>query len=177
MEKKKSIVAFTPHNIAIPLVFLGLGATAIRLWSSLHPPFYKLVFYCLLSNIAFILYFSYYFFIYSKIIVLQDRLLSPRTNYNGMPFGFVFGKKVINIHSITKIIKYPPRYGRPYATFGSSLYGAKISIISKPNDILQISYGFYGESQVESLIEELLARNENIQIIKYDERIVSPAPK
>lgn len=166
MTKGKSPLTFVPDNVGIPLVFLVFGALFIRLWLGIHPPYAQLIFYCLLSDVAVILYFFCYFFIYSKIVVFEGRLILPRTNYNGFPSPFIFGKKIIDTNSISKIIKYPPERNEPSTKLRSSFYGAKISIIVKPANNIQISYGFYGENGIENLIGELLQRNESIQVIE-----------
>ncbi len=167
MEGKKDFsVSFIPDNLAIWLVLLLIGTFWAKLFLKSRTEFiFKFFPYLFVFNFIITFYFLYYFFVYSKIIVSKNNVVFPNTSYLGMPAAWIFQKKEIDIQSITKIIKYPVRHGEYSVSPRLALHGAKISIIAKGIDSIQLSYGFYGVEQIERLIQEILSWNENVQII------------
>ena len=163
-----------PHNLAIPIVLIVLGIFWVRFFIlQSGSDYFHILPFLLLFNSVVTIYCLYYFFVYSKIILFRDKIIFPQTNYYGIPSGLIFGKKTIAVYSISKIIrfKYVSEYGKPFVTLRFlALPEAKISVISSTTGNIQISLNFYGEGQIERLIEEVLERNENIQIKQYANR-------
>lgn len=160
-------VTFMPDSLAISLVFLIIGFFWLKLFL-IDPTSFSFKFfpYFFLLNLIITLYFLYYFFVYSKIVIFKDKVILPKTNFSGFPSAFIFQKKEIDIYSITKIIKYPVQYGKVSVSPRLAFHGAKAAVISKTVGNIQLSYGFYGVGKIENLILEILNRNENIQILE-----------
>lgn len=167
MEDKKDFsVSFIPDNSAIWLVLLIIGSFWAKLFLRRHTLFiYKFFSYLFVFNFIITFYFLYYFFVYSKIIISENKIVFPNTSYSGMPLALIFQKKVIDIQSITKIIKHPVKHDGCFVPSRLTFHSAKILIIAKGMDNIQLSYGFYGGEQIERLIQEILIRNENVQIV------------
>ncbi len=106
------------------------------------------------------------FKIFLKIIVADDKIFLP---------GFLKSKE-IEIKSIKKIIKYPPKIDDTY--FGTLPTrgvgerwmdeGSKIVILTNAGVREIVKYKWYGVDTIERIISDLVFQNECIEVVEHN---------
>ena len=140
-------MSFVPYtNIGFTLAILTILYGIIRTYG--HKDTFSM--FLLLIGFVFLILVSYYFLWYARIVVSRDKVFLPKTNNEGVPLFPLFGKVAMNISSITTVIKYSDK---------------RISIVSKGEGNVQLSYRFYGDQILDNFVEEVWRQNENIKII------------
>lgn len=116
-----------------------------------------------------------FFLVDSCNIVIQASTISfPETNDRGFPKLFFLAKTIVDISAIRRIIKYPALLDgtRIVNQNGDDVYVGEYRRISitylQAKTSICLSGEFWGSELLDELIEEILERNENVQIIDQD---------
>lgn len=182
-EKRETIV-LRPVGVETGIWVLILLAaflliTLIRLPA--YPSFEALPVF-LMSFFLLYIFFVIHIFRNYRIIIRENEISFPKANIDGLPSFFASGNIIVDIASIRKIIKYPALFegNQGWELFAGhvdptavgdhvSTKFRKISITSSQATVgIYLSYMSWGEESIGQLIDEILERNENVQIIDYD---------
>jgi len=113
-----------------------------------------------------LIFFAFYYFVYSSVVLTKECLSVPVTTGKGYPaiFSF-FTRKMISVPSIKKIVWF--RIQEDMSSW--SLPSSKIHVISAdPDEKIALSLSFYGEEPLEDFVEYLVKLNGAIVVKDYD---------
>ncbi|MCX5708601.1 MAG: hypothetical protein NTY14_06500 [Candidatus Omnitrophica bacterium] len=107
-----------------------------------------------------------------RIIIRESKISFPKTDTNGFLLFFALGRLTIDISSIRRIIKYPSLFdgNRMGESYPGECQKISITYLNAKQGIY-LAYSFWGSELIEELINEILERNENVQIIDYNHLI------
>ena len=115
---------------------------------------------------------------YARIIIKEDMIFLPKTNFMGVPSFLMFRKYKINISAVKKINIFssnlqswrvadisPSKFYNVRAKGIGSFGDEKIIVVTEGTGGIVFLLIFFGEQQLERLITELESRNKQIKIV------------